>query len=101
MSYAQIYHARKEMTAKGLTPAQISPALVKGNLTPALTPLVTAMGGRITEEEELSITVRLKNNTPNRAQTFGGIVAGLAAFHTGSVVTQISRRQVKINFGAF
>lgn len=101
MSHAQIYHARKEMKAKGLTPSQISPAIVQGNLTLALTPLVTAMGGRIIEEKELAITVRLKNNTPNSAVTFGGIVAGLAAYHTGAVVTQLSRRQVYIDFGAF
>jgi hypothetical protein len=101
MSSAQILHARKELKAKGLTPAQISPAIVKGNLTPALTPLVTAMGGRITKEEELSVTVRLKNSTPNSAETFGGIVADLVSLKRGAVVTQLSHRQVKINFGAF
>lgn len=94
MSYAQLYHTRRELRAQGVP---TNPRIARGHLTPALTPIVTALGGRITREEGLSITVRLNNNTAHGALTFGGLVAGLAGVD-GTVCTQVSRRQVLINF---
>lgn len=95
MSYAQIYHARNEMRALGLTPAQISPDL-SGDIAAALSPLVKALGGRIISAEASQVKIRLNNNTPHSAETFGGIVAGLT--NHDALVTQISRRQVIIDF---
>ena len=94
MSYAQLYHTRRELRAQGVP---TSPRITRGNITTALTPIVTALGGRITREEEMSITVRLNNSTAHGALTFGGLVAGLAGVD-GTVCTQVSRRVVRINF---
>lgn len=97
MSHAQIYHARKEMKARGLTAAQISPRIVQGNITQALSPLVMTLGGCIKHESGLSITVRLNNGCSHSALTLGGLVAGLVGID-GTLCTQISPCQVLVSF---
>ncbi len=94
MSHAQIYHARREMRAQGV---KTNPRIERGNITHALTPLVTALGGCVTHEEGLAITVRLNNSCSHSALTLGGLVAGLVGID-GTVCTQVSRRQVLISF---
>ena len=95
MSYAQRYHTRKALAAAGLTPAQINPQYERGNLVNTLTPLVNALGGRITEATDRTVTVR--TGFTMSPATFGGVVAGLVG-HDGTVSTVISARAVHINF---
>lgn len=97
MSYAQLYHTRKTLAAAGLTPAQVNPQYERGNLVNTLTPLVTALGGRITDATDRCVTVRIKNNFPNSATTFGCLVAGLMG-RDGTVSTVMSLRVVHIDF---
>lgn len=97
MSYAQLYHTRKALAAAGLTPAQVNPQYERGNLVNTLTPLVTALGGRITDATDSAVTVRINNTFTNSAASFGCLVAGLVG-RDGTVSTVMSARTVHVDF---
>lgn len=94
---AQIDHTRKALKAAGLTPAQVNPQYERGNLVKTLTPLINALGGRITDATACAVTVRINNSFTNSASTFGGLVAGLVG-RDGTVSTAMSARTVSIDF---
>lgn len=93
MSYAQIYHTRKALMQSGITPAHYQ----EGKLVNTLTPLVTALGGRILDATDCTITVRINNTCSYSATTFGALIGGLVG-HDGTVSTVISASTVHIDF---
>lgn len=98
MSYAQEYHTANELKARGLTATQVHPLIERGNLAPALTPLVTALGGTIIDSTDTAVTVRFKPSTGHSWATFGNLVAGLPRHNTGACVCKLSTYTVHIEF---
>jgi hypothetical protein len=97
MSHAQEYHAATELKAQGLTATQVHPLIERGKLAPALTPLVTALGGTIIDSTDTGVRVRIKPSSVHSWATFGGLVVGLAR-HAGAGFTKITPRTVHIEF---
>lgn len=101
MSYAHLLHTANALKAQGLTPEEIYPTIIKGNLVEAITPLANAMKVKITEVDDTTIEIKCRRNSEYNSTTAGITITGLANHPYSATTWAITPTKGQVTFDFF
>ena len=101
MSYAHLLHTANALKAQGLTPEEIYPTIIKGNLVEAITPLANAMKVKISEVDDTTIEIKCRRNSEYNSTTAGITITGLANHPYSATTWTITPRKSQVTFDFF